>query len=474
MLFTSAIFLFLFLPIVLLAYFSIPNKFKNFFLLLSSLFFYTWGEFSIVLVMVASTVIDFFAGILIEKRYRKTGLLLSISANLSFLGFFKYANFAFENYNAILNYAGLSEYFLNLPNIALPIGISFYTFQTMSYTIDVYRGNIKANRNFIDFATYVTMFPQLIAGPIVRYKDIYKQLKNRNHSINKFTTGIERFIIGMAKKMIIANSFAEIADDVFALHTANIDAPIVWIGIIAYSFQIYFDFSAYSDMAIGLGKMFGFDIQENFNYPYISKSIKEFWRRWHISLSTWFRDYLYISLGGNRVSSFRLYLNLFIVFFITGLWHGASWNFVVWGLFHGFFLVLERIWLGNILNKIWKPLRHFYTLFVVLISWVFFRADSISQSFDYLKTMFGFCDSDTLFDYRMFLQNKHILILLIGIIFSMPVFLRIKDTIDKRNFNEITLMILKILYYVLLIVLFIISISMIASGSYNPFIYFRF
>jgi len=476
MLFTSAIFLFLFLPLVLLSYYLLPVKYRNIQLLLVSLFFYTWGELAIVLVMIASTIIDFVAGLVIDNGKKKLGLAISLVANLSFLGFFKYANFAFENYNALITYFGMSSNaLLNLPNITLPIGISFYTFQTMSYTIDVYRGNTKANRNFIDFAAYVTLFPQLIAGPIVRYVDIAKQLNSRVLSINKFALGTERFIIGLAKKMIIANSFASIADEIFALPTNELSISASWLGIIAYSFQIYFDFSAYSDMAIGLGKMFGFDFLENFNYPYISSSIQEFWRRWHISLSSWFRDYLYISLGGNRVSKTRLYINLFIVFFATGLWHGASWNFVVWGLFHGSFLVLERIFLGEMLKKAWKPIAHIYTLFVVIIGWVFFRADTLSIAIQYIKAMFGENQPNQLLGIQYFIQPEYLPISMIAILFSMPIYMKCKifskNIIKKRpkleNFIVHS-------YHFFIVTIFLLSITYIASGTYNPFIYFRF
>lgn len=476
MLFTSAIFIFLFLPVVLLTYYLLPVKYKNIQLLLASLFFYTWGEWLIVLVMLASTVIDFSAGLIIEHKSRKLGLGMSIIANLGFLAFFKYANFAFENYNDLINFLNISnKALINLPNIALPIGISFYTFQTMSYTIDVYRGKVKANRNFVDFATYVTMFPQLIAGPIVRYIDINRQLKKRELSINKFALGTERFIIGLAKKMIIANAFAGIADKIFALPPSDLSFSAAWIGIIAYSFQIFFDFSAYSDMAIGLGKMFGFDILENFNYPYISKSIKEFWRRWHISLSSWFRDYLYISLGGNRVGRLRLYVNLFIVFFVTGLWHGASWNFVVWGLFHGFFLVLERVYLGKILEKTWKPVAHIYTLLVVILAWVFFRADNLSLAIGYFKAMFGLNTNNQLYDIRLFVSYEHWFILFVAIVFSTPVYLRIKNFMAEKANEMLKLKnALNYCYSFFILSLFVLCVSYIASDTYNPFIYFRF
>jgi len=368
-----------------------------------------------------------------------------------------------------------NSYLLNLPGIALPIGISFYTFQTMSYTIDVYYGKVKANRNFIDFGAYfgayVTMFPQLIAGPIVRYADINEQLKSRKTSVSKFAQGVERFIIGLAKKMMFANTFGYIADSIFMHNPADLSTGTAWLGIIAYSLQIYFDFSAYSDMAIGLGKMFGFDILENFNYPYISRSIKEFWRRWHISLSTWFRDYLYIPLGGNRKGGNRTYVNLFIVFFITGMWHGSSWNFIIWGLFHGLFLVIERIGFDKILEKTWRPVQHFYALFIALIGWVFFRAEDLPQAIQYLISMAGVNEGVLRTD--VFLNNETIITLLLGFILATPVYKPVRERIKeytKTSFGAIPLLV----YYVFLGTLLFVSVALISAGTYNPFIYFRF
>lgn len=470
MVFSSTIFLFFFLPLVLILYYLTPKKRKNFILLLVSLLFYTWGEEEIVLVVLASTFIDFSCGLLIEKGKKNLGLAISLVTNLSFLFFFKYFNFAFDNFAYITSKLGLgSSTVSDLPNIALPIGISFYTFQTLSYTIDVYRGNVKANRNFVDFAAYVTMFPQLVAGPIVRYADINKQLRNKSISFDNFSFGIQRFIIGLAKKVLIANTFAEIADSVFSQNINSLSTEYAWVGILAYSFQIYFDFSGYSDMAIGLGRMFGFTFLENFNYPYISKSIKEFWRRWHISLSSWFRDYIYISLGGNRLSNLRTYLNLFIVFFVTGLWHGSSWNFVIWGLFHGIFIVIERLGFDKVLKKLWIPFQHLYTLLVVVIGWVFFRADDIYQAKAIFKKMFIYSSGDEyLVSYlNYFHLNLHTLFFLFtAIIFSMPVFDSFyKKIVDFKLFW---------VYSIILIALMVGSIFYIGAESYNPFIYFRF
>ncbi|NQT26695.1 MBOAT family protein [candidate division KSB1 bacterium] len=479
MVFSSAIFVFLFLPVVLIIYYIFPHKFKNIIILFASLIFYSWGEKLIVLVMISSTIIDYSCGILISNGKRRLGLILSIAANLSFLGFFKYFNFTFENLHALIQFIGLdNSLFYNIPKIALPIGISFYTFQSMSYTIDVYNGNVSANKNFIEFATFVTMFPQLVAGPIVRYIDIHKQLKHKNLSIQHFSQGIERFIIGLIKKMLIANTCAYIADDVFTASIGEISSMWAWIGIIAYSFQIYFDFSGYSDMAIGLGKMFGFDFLENFNYPYISKSIREFWRRWHISLSLWFRDYLYIPLGGSRVKQSRVYTNLIIVFFITGLWHGASWNFVVWGLFHGLFIVLERIGFDKILKRLWIPLQHIYTLLIVVVAWGFFRADSLAHSLSYIKKLFSFSNGNLpINSYLVFFHSnaESFIIGTIAIIFSIPVYRKTEELLSKKvKVGTVTSNMVKIIRLLLILSLFIITLSYIAANTYNPFIYYRF
>ncbi len=467
MLFSSAIFLFLFLPFVLLVYYFTPKKLKNLCLLLVSLAFYSFGEGELVLLIIVSTLIDFSAGIIIEKGKKRLGLLLSIIANVSFLSYFKYASFAYENFYSLAQFLGFDYVSSSIPNIILPLGISFFTFQTMSYTIDVYRGNIKANHNIIDFATYVTLFPQLIAGPIVRYIDIHKQLQHRTQNISQFSEGVERFIIGLAKKMIIANNLAYVADAAFEMPLNDLSTLAAWIGIMAYTFQIYFDFSGYSDMAIGLGKMFGFDFLENFNYPYISKSIREFWRRWHISLSTWFRDYLYISLGGNRKGNTRTYINLTIVFLITGLWHGASWNFIFWGAFHGFFLIIERIGLNSILKRIYAPIAHIYTLLVIVISWVFFRANTLTEAFQYLEKMFLFYFVQDI-NYTSFYITKEVLfIFVLAFVFSIPYSRKILN----KKFNSINFRLFK---KVLVVFIFIISIIYIAIDTYNPFIYFRF
>jgi len=470
MVFSSAYFLLLFLPLVLLLYFIVPKKYKNLIILIASIFFYTYGEKVLVLVMIFSTIVDYKCGHLIEQGKRKLGLRLSIITNLTTLGIFKYFNFAIENLQSSIDIIGIDINLIeNVPYIILPMGISFYVFQTMSYTIDVYRGDVKASKNFLEFAAYVTMFPQLVAGPIIRYIDVQKELINRSITINSFAKGLERFTIGLAKKMLLANTFASVADSIFSESGGEVSTFYAWIGILAYTFQIYYDFSGYSDMAIGLGKMFGFNFLENFNYPYISRSIKEFWRRWHISLSTWFRDYLYIPLGGNRKGKYRNYLNLFIVFFITGLWHGASWNFVIWGLFHGVFIVIEKIGFERVLEKLWRPLQHIYTLLVVVVGWVLFRADNLTSALSYLSRMFTFQKGNQSvndFVSYFYLNHELTLVAVFGILFATPIYPYIESKFKNPKFQ--------LLRYTSIIMLLVLSIVYVAAGSYNPFIYFKF
>jgi len=474
MLFSSPIFLFLFLPAVLLIYFLTPKRFKNYTLLVFSLFFYTWGEKELVILILLSTLVDYTSGLLISYGKRRLGLYFSIGFNVSILLYFKYANFISGNLIGALEFLNMSsENALQFSNIALPLGISFYTFQTMSYTIDVYRGQVKASKNFIDFATYVTLFPQLIAGPIVRYAVIEKELKNRTVTTSLFYEGVERFIIGLSKKMIIANNCALLADGVFNLPASESSAIIAWLGIIAYSFQIYFDFSGYSDMAIGLGKMFGFNFPENFNYPYIAKSIREFWRRWHITLSTWFRDYLYISLGGNRKGPWRTYIHLIIVFFITGLWHGASWTFVFWGLFHGMFLIIERV-LENKHLKVPALLSHVYVIFVLNISWVFFRSDTMADSFQYIATMFNFSLQTNMEFLNYYLTKELIFVLFAALILSTPIYKKVMYYTTHSTMTLTNYTLFSPLKSIGLFMLLIICFTYIATDSYNPFIYFRF
>ncbi|MBR2260449.1 MAG: MBOAT family protein [Paludibacteraceae bacterium] len=471
MVFSSLIFLFVFLPIVLTIYFITPNRFKNFILFLSSLFFYTWGEGLLVFLLLGSAIFNFFMAKIIETKKDKLTIAIAIIANLGCLGFYKYFNFTMDNFNALLQLIGIhSEAIQQLPRIALPIGISFYTFQALSYCLDVYFGKTKANHNFINFATYLCMFPQLVAGPIVRYVDIEAQFSNRQPNLDSIADGVERFMIGFSKKVIIANPLSYVADEIFAMNYDDLSTPLAWIGVFAYSMQIYFDFSGYSDMAIGLGKMFGYNFLENFNYPYISKSIREFWRRWHISLSSWFRDYLYIPLGGNRKGTQRTYINLFIVFAITGLWHGASWNFVAWGLFHGLFLIIERIGFGKILEKTHASIQHIYTILVVMIGWVFFRATCLTSALHYIKTMFSFTAGNEgicKIQQLTLLNNFNYIIAALALLFSMPIFVIISDKfIQTENTKWIRT--------IAIFALFILAIIFTTASNYNPFIYFRF
>ncbi|NRA94420.1 MAG: MBOAT family protein [Psychroserpens sp.] len=471
MLFSSPIFLFLFLPLTLLFYFLLPKKFKNVFLLLMSLIFYSWGEQELVALLILSSIVDFCSGLIIEKGFKKLGLILSIIFNLGILLYFKYADFAFTNLASLLNSFNIGiENARRFSEIALPLGISFYTFQTMSYTIDVYRGEVKACRNFINFATYVSLFPQLVAGPIVRYTEVASELKDRSTNLDQFSKGIERFIAGLAKKILIANNCAFVADGIFEMPFSEMSAITAWIGVIAYSLQIYFDFSGYSDMAIGLGRMLGFNFPENFNFPYISKSVREFWKRWHMTLSNWFKDYLYISLGGNRINLFRTVLNLFIVFVITGFWHGANWTFIVWGLIHGIFIIIERFGFGKLLKKMPSIFSHLYLLFVVSISWVFFRSDTIENAIQYIKAMFSFSIPTNTDFLKFYISTETFVAMLFAILFSSAVHKRIKligIIRPSQNLYQVS-------KYLCLIILLLCCCIYISVDSYNPFIYFRF
>lgn len=475
MVFSSLIFLFLFLPLTLGIYYVSNSKIKNLILLIASLIFYAWGEPVYVFLMLFSTVVDYIHGLKVEKFIelgkRKKALRFVVSSaiiNLFVLCFFKYSDFLIENINNIFN---LDIGLLNLP---LPIGISFYTFQTMSYTIDIYRGDAKAQNSILDFGAYVALFPQLVAGPIVRYQTIATQINNRNHSIEKFGDGVNRFVCGLAKKVILSNQLAVIADSIFSSNLSNISVLESWLGIICYTLQIYFDFGGYSDMAIGLGKMFGFEFLENFNYPYISQTVSEFWRRWHISLGSWFRDYIYIPLGGSRVSKLKKYRNLFVVWFLTGMWHGASWTFIMWGLYFGVLIALEKAFLEKVLYKIPRVFRHIYLLLIVVIGWVFFRADNITYAFEFLKVMFG-VNSNTIINntFTVYLIDYWYIILL-SIVLSTPIVKLLKRVIlkvDKRALdNDITYL----MHGLSLGIYMFVVITMLCSSSYNPFLYFRF
>ncbi|GAB4037919.1 MBOAT family O-acyltransferase [Spirosoma gilvum] len=479
MLFSSAIFLFLYLPVFLLVYYVLPKRWHNAWLFSASLLFYFWGEGRDTLVLIGSICINFFAGQIIERGYRKGGLLLSLIGSLSLLIYYKYFAFLVTLVGGLLGVMGLkAAEEITVSQIALPIGISFYTFQGISYTLDIYWGRIRANRNFLNYGTYVAMFPHQIAGPIVRYADIDAELARRTVSIEKFGIGAERFVIGLIKKLLLANTFAEIADTVFKANPHTYPTETAWLGIIAYSLQIYFDFSGYSDMAIGLAKMVGFDFKENFNYPYIAQSIQDFWRRWHISLSSWFRDYLYIPLGGNRGGKVKTYRNLLIVFLVTGLWHGASWNFIVWGLYHGLFLLIERAGFDKKLNQLWAPLRHGYTLFVILIGWVFFRADNLSLALIYLEKLFGFIEVRQMaFPLSYFLNIEVVITLLAGFVLATPVYHLLHSKWRQMHLKiaqPSILYLVNTVYVFSLFGLFIIAIMYLAADTYNPFIYFRF
>lgn len=473
MLFSSVIFIFKFLPLALLFYFLVKDSsrnlfFKNIFLLIISLIFYAWGEPIYVLLMILSIVVNYIFGILIEKNSPKPSrwaLITGILVNVSLLIYFKYSGFITQNIQAIFH--------LKLEDthpVALPIGISFYTFQSLSYLIDIYRKEVKAQTSAINVGLYISFFPQLIAGPIVRYTDINHQIDNRKVEWDGFVLGVQRFIIGLAKKVLLANTLGEVADKIFMLPHNEITTLCSWLGILCYSFQIFFDFSGYSDMAIGLGRMFGFTFLENFNYPYAAKSIRDFWRRWHISLSSWFRDYLYIPLGGNRGTILRTHVNLIIVFFITGLWHGASWNFVIWGLFHGFFLIVERGWFGTWMERQWSPFQHLYAVLVVVVGWVFFRLNTLNEAWSYLKVMAGAgLPGNHPFDFVDFINQKVLLSFIAAIMFST-------SWIKWRTYEtpNVQTTLWSTIVTVVLLCLFILSIANIASDTYNPFIYFRF
>ncbi len=477
MLFSSGLFLFLFLPISLLLFYISPKRLKNAVLLLSSLVFYAWGGVNYTAILVGSIILNYVLGICIHRsqgQSTKWILGIGITLNLSLLMVYKYAGFFIENINRVfwkLEWPTFED-----PGLLLPVGISFFTFQSISYLVDIYRKEAEVQKNFINLALYISLFPQLIAGPIVRYHDIAKQLVDRTFTLTGFGSGVERFIIGLAKKVLFANTFALVADNIFALSSNEMSTTTAWLGILCYSLQIYYDFSGYSDMAIGLGKMFGFDFLENFNFPYVARSIQDFWRRWHISLSNWFRDYLYLPLGGNRVSSKRLYVNLFIVFFLTGFWHGSSWNFIFWGLLHGFFIVLERIGLLKILQSAWRPLQHIYTLLVVVFAWVFFRAENLAHGWDYCKHMLGLQDTvGVQQNWRWYVDAHFYFVLILALLSAGGLWpwlnKHLKNILfptgKRAVFNQIVAALL-------IFCLFSLSVTYLVSGTYNPFIYFRF
>lgn len=468
MVFSSLIFIFIFLPLVLVSYYIAPRRLRNTVILLASLLFYAWGEPTYIILIIISILINYLGALLIRvhiknKDKSKFIFITLLLIDISILFFFKYYGFPIECLGSII---GLD---LKVKSISLPLGISFYTFQQISYIADIYMQKVKPERNLIDFATYITMFPQLIAGPIVKYDDIHKQLANRKESINKFGEGVQRFIIGLGKKVILANNIGVIWTQVKEVNLNDLSIVLSWIGIIAFTLQIYFDFSGYSDMAIGLAKMFGFDFLENFDYPYISKSITEFWRRWHMSLGGWFREYIYIPLGGNKKGTLIQVRNLFIVWFTTGLWHGASTNFVVWGLYFGVILFIEKIYLKDLLKKIPSIFSHIYTLIIVMIGWVIFDMNTLTDSGHYIKIMFGFGNNIFIDNLAKYILTNNFIILLIGLICSTKL-IKIYMNKIKSTFRENDVFLITAINLLILII----STAYLVGASYNPFLYFRF
>ncbi|KMT22864.1 MBOAT family O-acyltransferase [Clostridium cylindrosporum] len=470
MVFSSLVFLFIFLPLIVLMYYISPKRYRNLTLLVGSLIFYGYGGVRFLIVVLLSIILNYCFGVLVHeyrlyKIKKRLVLILAVVVNLVILAYFKYFNFFVDNYNALF---GESYVF---SKVIMPIGISFFTFQALSYVIDVYNGD-KFQRKITDLALYIVLFPQLIAGPIVRYRDVASQINKRDENINDFGEGVERFILGLGKKVLIANILGEVANDTF--EAESISVMLSWVGIIAYTFQIYYDFSGYSDMAIGLGKMFGFTFLENFSYPYISKSITEFWRRWHISLGTWFRDYVYIPLGGSRHGAFRTGINLFIVWLFTGFWHGASWTFVIWGLYFGFIIGIEKAFLMKVLNVMPNMLRIMYTMVIVIIGWVLFRSEDLDSMMNYLMDMFG-ASSNSLYNARDFFYIANYRYeFILGFLFMTPL---VRNTIIKLENSSIKAVsaFFSIVFtpLVLIVILYMVVMTLTNTG-FNPFIYFRF
>lgn len=470
MVFSSLIFLFYFLPVVLLSYFCIPARFRNLHLLLTSLFFYGWGEGFYVLLMLGVITLNYLLGLSFGTGglRRPWLLLIGIIANLMPLAIYKYGAFLCNNFDGLLRVLSVQPP-AGLVNLPLPLGISFFTFQALSYLVDTYRETTPPQRNPVNLGLYIALFPQLIAGPIIRYHDLARQLARRQITLGGFSYGIERFICGLAKKVLLANTLGQMADTVFSLPPQDLNSGAVWLGAISYTLQIYYDFSGYSDMAIGLGHMFGFTFLENFKYPYISKSIQEFWRRWHISLSNWFRDYLYIPLGGNRRGALRTNCNLVIVFLLCGFWHGAAWNFVFWGIFHGFFLTVERGSFGRLLKKAPAIIAHGYTMFIVIIGWIFFRADNFGQGVKFVKILFGAGKGELPFQVILAMDPLFLITLAGGLFFALPTAAKLLSK-TRENWPIVT----SGCYRLWLLGLMLLSMASLATGAYNPFIYFRF
>lgn len=469
MVFSSITFLFYFLPIVLAIYYIVPKNWKNTILLIASLAFYFYGEPKYILLMISSIIITYIFGILIDKNYNTTKakiyLIISISISVGLLVYFKYTNFIIKNLQLWLSNK------IDIIHIILPIGISFYTFQMISYLIDVYNGKAKVQKNILKLATYVSLFPQLIAGPIVRYTTIEEQLEKREYSMEKFSKGVRRFVIGLGKKVLIANVLGEL-QNIFLISNEK-SVLFYWIYAISVTLQIYFDFSGYSDMAIGLGKMFGFEFLENFNYPYIAKSITDFWRRWHISLSTWFRDYIYIPLGGNRVSKIKWIRNILVVWFLTGLWHGAEWNFIIWGLYFGILLIIEKIFLKKYLDKLPSIVTRIYTLIIVMISFIIFNGEGTEQILQNIGGLVGINGIPLISTESIYYFKSYLMIIIIGIMGATPIPKNIANSKNIEHTKKIH-KIINILEPIYLVAIFIICTSYIIDGSFNPFLYFRF
>jgi alginate O-acetyltransferase complex protein AlgI len=481
MLFTEPTFLFLFLPVLLALYFltRVHGTYANWLLVLASILFYAVGGGTFTWLMLGSIAFNYLTAIAID-RARELGrprriLAFGVAINLIVLGVFKYANFFIDNLDVVVRSFGVES--LAVPTVVLPIGISFYTFHAISYLVDVYRRDAVAQKQPVHAALYLLLFPQLIAGPIIRYRDLAAQLAERWVSLDDFAAGVRRFVIGLGKKVLIANTVAEAADAIFVMPATELSPGHAWLAVTCYTLQIYFDFSGYSDMAIGLGRMFGFTFPENFRWPYIADSVQEFWRRWHISLSSWFRDYLYIPLGGSRVSGARTYVNLLIVFFLCGLWHGASWTFVVWGLYHGTFLILERLGLGQGLTRVWRPLRHAYVLIVIMIGWVFFRADTMASAFGVLAAMAGKpAVSTTPYAVGWYLTTPLVLAMVAGCVGAFPVgpWLTQAGLVAEQRGHRGAVRAHSVAAVLALAVILVISVAQIAARTYNPFIYFKF
>lgn len=467
MVFSSLVFLFYFLPITMILYFVLPDKFRNIFILLTGLLFYAWGEPKYVVIMLISTAIDYTAGLLINKFNDKRNiqtvfLLVSVIMNLSLLGVFKYSSFIITTINSVFG-TNITD-----PQLPLPIGISFYTFQSMSYTIDLYMKKIKVQKNFFSFAAYVTLFPQIVAGPIVRYEDVAKEIDHRTISISKVSEGIGKFLKGLAKKVLLANNIGLVWTQVKAMDYGEISAATAWLGILAFTFQIYFDFSGYSDMAIGLGKMLGFNFPVNFDHPYLSRSISEFWRRWHITLGSWFREYVYIPLGGNRKGFARTIINLLIVWSLTGLWHGSSWNFMLWGFYFGVLIVIERLGWGKILEKLPKAVSMLYTFILVVLGWVLFDTNTLTDAWHFIGAMFG--ENGILGDSTaLYLLASNVVIYVLCIFASTDIFTKVTDKLQKQKPLQ-----LKIAAIAAQLFILVNCTAYLVDASYNPFLYFRF